>query len=527
MDQGVTEKELQIYQDTINKSINDTNLNIKKWDEYKEDYTKLKNVVGNLTDEIQHTAMIPFSNLAFFPGKIVHTNEILVLLGDNWFVERSAKQACKIIDRRIKFVDENLAKLKKDKSELEQKIKFTKKNMPVKHDELNEEGMNYVEIREDYNEDENDSTINEITEKTSKIHIDLNEKKPKKELSAEDEAILRMLKQAELEEEMENEKNKDDEYEEFIKSLKEYDKGTNESKEEEDDEDEEDNDELMKEIEEKKKAFEEFKEKFKKCNPTDNVTKENKKEKDELSYKDMSAIKNPADIYKHMLIVNKEAKGKEVIPPKENKPTKLIEEINPSSIKEKEKSVVKEKDTFEIIEKPQPQQKQQQTPRKKKSSLFKSQMMMKRQQNIKQSPQENTTSASTQLPGSPLKSQIKHEPVITDNAGVKSVVFEHSNEEPVYYPKSNATKKKGKVSLFKSQRMQEMNNGVNGVTKNKIPIVSNVVKEKATSDVSIDEDKLDLYFMQREANQEYQKKKYQQSLIAKEKPSDEINEIDE
>ena len=40
--------------------------------------------------------------LAFMPGKIVHTNEILVLLGDNWFVERSAKQATEIIGRRIK-----------------------------------------------------------------------------------------------------------------------------------------------------------------------------------------------------------------------------------------------------------------------------------------------------------------------------------------------------------------------------------------------------------------------------------------
>ena len=39
--------------------------------------------------------------MAFMPGKIVHTNEILVLLGDNWFAERSAKQAIEIIERRL------------------------------------------------------------------------------------------------------------------------------------------------------------------------------------------------------------------------------------------------------------------------------------------------------------------------------------------------------------------------------------------------------------------------------------------
>ena len=36
------------------------------------------------------------------PGQLVHTNKILVLLGDNWFVDRSASQAGDIVSRRIK-----------------------------------------------------------------------------------------------------------------------------------------------------------------------------------------------------------------------------------------------------------------------------------------------------------------------------------------------------------------------------------------------------------------------------------------
>ncbi len=35
------------------------------------------------------------------PGKLVHTNEVLVMLGDNWFVDRSAVQAAEIVDRRM------------------------------------------------------------------------------------------------------------------------------------------------------------------------------------------------------------------------------------------------------------------------------------------------------------------------------------------------------------------------------------------------------------------------------------------
>lgn len=47
-------------------------------------------------------SQVPFGSIAFMPGKLIHTNEILVLLGDNWFVERSAAQAQQIVERRMK-----------------------------------------------------------------------------------------------------------------------------------------------------------------------------------------------------------------------------------------------------------------------------------------------------------------------------------------------------------------------------------------------------------------------------------------
>lgn len=34
------------------------------------------------------------------PGQLYHTNEILVLLGDNWFAKRTARQAYDIVERR-------------------------------------------------------------------------------------------------------------------------------------------------------------------------------------------------------------------------------------------------------------------------------------------------------------------------------------------------------------------------------------------------------------------------------------------
>ena len=43
---------------------------------------------------------VPFGKFAFMQGELYHTNEILVLLGDNWFVERSAHDAAAIAERR-------------------------------------------------------------------------------------------------------------------------------------------------------------------------------------------------------------------------------------------------------------------------------------------------------------------------------------------------------------------------------------------------------------------------------------------
>lgn len=45
---------------------------------------------------------VPFGPLAFMPGKLVHTNEVTALLGDNWFAKCSTKQAQKIVDHRMK-----------------------------------------------------------------------------------------------------------------------------------------------------------------------------------------------------------------------------------------------------------------------------------------------------------------------------------------------------------------------------------------------------------------------------------------
>mmetsp|Transcript_16116 Transcript_16116/g.22506 ORF Transcript_16116/g.22506 Transcript_16116/m.22506 type:complete len:106 (-) Transcript_16116:307-624(-) len=68
--------------------------------------------------------MVPFGKRAFFPGYLHHTNELLVLLGSNYYVERSAKQASEILDRRIRWNNTQMERIqrKRDHVIAQQKI---------------------------------------------------------------------------------------------------------------------------------------------------------------------------------------------------------------------------------------------------------------------------------------------------------------------------------------------------------------------------------------------------------------------
>ncbi|CAH1757112.1 7530_t:CDS:2 [Entrophospora sp. SA101] len=137
------EDSTKFYQSKIEQSIFDTNKALEHWCNYEKDYEALKSTLKVLNKETEHNVMVPISKFAFMPGKLVHTNEILVLLGDNWFVERSAYQAIGIVDRRIEKV----------------------LNFPSKKQILNEEGLPFVDIVEEYHSDEEKESTKKPTKK--------------------------------------------------------------------------------------------------------------------------------------------------------------------------------------------------------------------------------------------------------------------------------------------------------------------------------------------------------------------------
>uniref|UniRef100_A0A3P8VGU2 URI1 prefoldin like chaperone n=1 Tax=Cynoglossus semilaevis TaxID=244447 RepID=A0A3P8VGU2_CYNSE len=109
-----------------------------------DDYEALNERLETLPDQLSYDVMVPFGPLAFMPGKLVHTNELTVLLGDNWFAKCSAKQAQKIIGHRMEHVKGELDALSKTLKNFEARVGFAKDLESISANQ-----GDYVDIRED------------------------------------------------------------------------------------------------------------------------------------------------------------------------------------------------------------------------------------------------------------------------------------------------------------------------------------------------------------------------------------------
>ncbi|CAO0795985.1 unnamed protein product [Mucor circinelloides] len=200
----------------------------QRWSDYKTDYDALENQLKTLPDNTTRSAMIPMGKLAFMPGKLIHTNEILVLLGDQYYAERSAKQAIEILGRRRQVVDENLrlveAQLNSFKAKKDSILDAGA--LSTSDPQMNEEGLPIMEIREELPPiDEKEEALkkkklleekkkmpqapsNQLPEsvlRARKMMEEADNKKKRMEKDGENKALFDLLRELEEEEEEEEE----------------------------------------------------------------------------------------------------------------------------------------------------------------------------------------------------------------------------------------------------------------------------------------------------------------------------------
>uniref|UniRef100_A0A7N5JXP1 Protein phosphatase 1 regulatory subunit 19 n=2 Tax=Ailuropoda melanoleuca TaxID=9646 RepID=A0A7N5JXP1_AILME len=123
----------------------DEGLHRKKVD---NDYNALQERLSTLPDKLSYNIMVPFGPFAFMPGKLVHTNEVTVLLGDNWFAKCSAKQAVGLVEHRKEHVRKTIDDLKKVMKNFESRVEFTEDLQ-----KMSDAAGDIVDIREEIKSD--------------------------------------------------------------------------------------------------------------------------------------------------------------------------------------------------------------------------------------------------------------------------------------------------------------------------------------------------------------------------------------
>ncbi|KAJ1645993.1 hypothetical protein IWQ61_010248, partial [Dispira simplex] len=191
--------------DTLNSRIASQDAIAQKYKKLLADYEALSQRLTTLPDETNYDVQVPFGPLAFFPGKLIHTNEIMVLLGDNWFVERSTKQANAIVSRRMEYVQEKLDQLQQEKELLTGRKTVAAELDYMRASQVNEDGEPIVEIMEEVRDDQDELSTAPTTGSSQTVPrpvvAEVKERTPE-EFDAREKEILERLRQMELEEEI-------------------------------------------------------------------------------------------------------------------------------------------------------------------------------------------------------------------------------------------------------------------------------------------------------------------------------------
>jgi len=85
-------------------------------DQRDQEWRETLGVLKDLPEKVMHPIMVPFGPLAFFPGHIEHTNEVMCQLSSEYFALRTVHHATEMGHRRM-------AHLRREKDELAKKIR--------------------------------------------------------------------------------------------------------------------------------------------------------------------------------------------------------------------------------------------------------------------------------------------------------------------------------------------------------------------------------------------------------------------
>ncbi|XP_059283341.1 uncharacterized protein LOC132036945 isoform X2 [Lycium ferocissimum] len=197
-------EEAQKASKRVEETLSERQLQLNQLRDFVNDNNTLINLVQQLPDQLHHDIMVPFGKAAFFPGRLIHTNELLVLLGEGHYAERTAKQTIEILNRRGKALDVQVESVKALMQDLKAEASFFDAT-------ASEAAEGLVEIREDYVEEPSPKKASTIGIVKAELPIFSEAEDVSR---VEDDEYARILsRMAELEKEEEEEEGEEEEAE--------------------------------------------------------------------------------------------------------------------------------------------------------------------------------------------------------------------------------------------------------------------------------------------------------------------------
>lgn len=141
----------------IDAQLETTRSNAGKLEERERNYRELVGLLSELPEKVSHPIMVPFGPLAFFPGCIERTNEVLTQLSSEYFVLRTTKRASELASKRLHAIERERAALLKNEGQLEmmrglaagEEASASASGATVRRDD-----QGFMDIREPYDERE-------------------------------------------------------------------------------------------------------------------------------------------------------------------------------------------------------------------------------------------------------------------------------------------------------------------------------------------------------------------------------------
>lgn len=119
----------------------------EKWTTYKTEHVELNKNLKDYQKKLEVDVMVPIGGKALMPGKLYHTNEILVSHYQGVFSNVSTDKALEISNHRIKLAETHLKSLEVEKDMYKNQLE-----LPLAQNAFSRNGEK--EIIEDYNEEE-------------------------------------------------------------------------------------------------------------------------------------------------------------------------------------------------------------------------------------------------------------------------------------------------------------------------------------------------------------------------------------